>query len=89
MTRPAGRRWMQIRAAMAARNEPCAICRQPIDYGLRWPHPDAFVIDHRWPLAHGGHPTSDRNLRPAHNRCNRTKSDRLPVRGDGHPSRPW
>ncbi|WP_168702372.1 HNH endonuclease, partial [Gordonia paraffinivorans] len=40
------------------------------------PHPEAFVVDHKTPFAHGGADTID-NKQPAHNRCNRVKSDRL------------
>lgn len=54
---------------------PCAICGEPIDYTVKYPHPDSFVVDHIVPLAAGGtdHIT---NCQPTHRRCNSAKSAR-------------
>lgn len=62
------------RARIAHGKPPCALCGKPIDYDLRYPHPWSFTVDHRLPLALGGADTLD-NKQPAHNRCNRAKSD--------------
>ena len=61
-------------------NPPCAICGQPIDYGLRYPHPRSYVVDHIVPLDHDG-PDTIANKQPAHRDCNRAKGARL----DGGP----
>lgn len=54
--------------------EGCAFCQQPIDLSVPWPDPKSFVVDHAVPTSHGG--TDDyRLLRPAHNDCNRTRSN--------------
>lgn len=60
-----------------ARNEPpCALCGQPIDYMLRYPHPDSYVLDHIRPLHKGG--TDDlANKQPSHRRCNSAKAARI------------
>nr|WP_168698771.1 HNH endonuclease signature motif containing protein [Gordonia paraffinivorans] len=63
------------RRIIARGQPPCAICNQPIDYTIPYPDPDSFVVDHKTPFAHGGKDTLD-NKQPAHNRCNRIKSDR-------------
>ena len=54
--------------------EPCALCGQPIDLGLPYPHPDSFTVDHTVPTSQGGADDLDL-LRPAHNACNRQRSD--------------
>jgi 5-methylcytosine-specific restriction endonuclease McrA len=54
--------------------EPCCFCHQPIDLSVRYPAPDAFVVDHSVPTSHGGRDDYDL-LRPAHNRCNRQRSN--------------
>lgn len=69
------------RASIRRARPPCAICGNPIDYGLRVRNPDgtvnqdAFVVDHVVSLKRGGTDTLD-NKQPAHWRCNRAKSDR-------------
>lgn len=54
--------------------EPCVFCRRPIDLSLRWPDPWCFVVDHDTPTSHGGG-DEYAQLRPAHNRCNRERSN--------------
>lgn len=65
--------------AVIARGKPdCALCGEPIDYTLKYPHLMCFVVDHILPVIH--HPElADvlSNKQPAHNTCNRAKSDRL------------
>lgn len=53
---------------------PCALCQQPIDLELRYPHPLSFTVDHITPTSHGGSDDFDQ-LRPVHNRCNRARSN--------------
>lgn len=53
---------------------PCVLCGRPIDLSIRYPDPDSFTVDHRVPTSHGGRDDYDL-LRPAHNRCNRQRSN--------------
>lgn len=59
----------QVRAG-----QPCALCHQPIDLSIRYPDPQAFTVDHIVPTSLGGSDHHDQ-WQPAHNRCNRAKSD--------------
>lgn len=63
------------RATVAATKPPCAICGEVIDYSLRWPHPDCYVVDHITPIDKGG-PDTLSNKQAAHHRCNREKSNK-------------
>jgi len=64
------------RAAIARTKPDCALCLQPIDYALKYPDPQAFVVDHRIPVALGGPDTID-NKQPAHAGCNWAKAAKL------------
>lgn len=55
----------------------CAICGQPVDFTIKYPHPLSACIDHIIPVAKGGHPSDLDNLQLAHMTCNRQKSDKL------------
>jgi hypothetical protein len=57
--------------------EPCVFCRQPIPLDAKYPHPLALVADHRIPTSRGGtdHYGDGDLIRPAHNKCNRTRSN--------------
>lgn len=55
----------------------CAICGQPVDMSLRYPHPMARSVDHIVPINRGGHPSELSNLQLAHWACNRAKADKL------------
>lgn len=59
----------QVRAG-----RPCVFCSRHIDLSLRYPDPESFVVDHAIPTSHGGRDDYDL-LRPAHNGCNRQRSD--------------
>lgn len=54
--------------------EPCCFCKQPIDLDLPYPDPWSFTVDHSTPTSRGGTDHYDL-LRPAHNRCNRARSN--------------
>lgn len=60
-----------------ARETVCAICGQPVDKNLKYPHPLSATVDHIVPVAKGGHPSALENLQLAHWTCNRQKSDKL------------
>lgn len=55
----------------------CWICGQPVDKSLKSPDPMSKTVDHRIPVSKGGHPSDLDNLRLAHRKCNREKSDKL------------
>ncbi|MFS0867187.1 HNH endonuclease [Microbacterium sp. 179-B 1A2 NHS] len=70
------RRFRQLKAQLRGQRRPCSICGQPIDYALKWPHPNSFSADHRLPLSTHPELAEDfGNLQPAHLRCNQGKSD--------------
>ena len=54
--------------------EGCCFCGQPIDLAIRYPEPLSFTVDHEIPTSHGGRDDIDL-LRPAHNHCNRARSN--------------
>lgn len=61
-------------AARVRAGEPCALCGQPIDLSIRYPHPEAFTVDHITPTSHGGNDHID-GLRPSHAACNRARGN--------------
>ena len=80
-------RWRQFRgdsyrthlpAVIARDGEGCALCGDPIDLTLRWPHPLSRSLDHVVPRALGGSNDLD-NLRLAHVACNRERTDRFDI----------
>ena len=62
--------YQKARAELRTLGLPCWVCRQPIDYTLRWPHPGSFTADHVIELDRGGDLTDPANLRACHARCN-------------------
>jgi 5-methylcytosine-specific restriction endonuclease McrA len=64
------------RRALAREKPPCHICGGEIDYELKYPHLDSFVVDHVIPIARGGLDVIE-NKAASHSRCNRAKSDKL------------
>ena len=66
------------RRALSKGHPPCAWCGEDIDYNADYLDPMAFQVDHVMPLNRGGTDTLD-NVVPAHRKCNRQKSDRLPM----------
>lgn len=63
------------RAVIRRQHPPCGICQQPIDYTLRYPDPQSFVVDHITPLTRGGTDELD-NKQAAHRLCNSLKSNK-------------
>lgn len=65
----------RMRTRIAATRAGCHICGREIDYGLKWPDPMCFVVDHLQPIARGGaHDLS--NAAAAHAECNSKKRAR-------------
>ena len=62
-----------------ARGKPdCALCGEPIDYTLKYPHLRSFVVDHILPVNHYPELADElSNKQPAHNDCNRLKWDKV------------
>ena len=61
-------------ARLVKAGEPCCFCYQPIDLGVPYPEPMSFTVDHALPTSLGGTDHYD-GLRPAHNHCNRQRSN--------------
>ncbi|MGX6962441.1 HNH endonuclease [Vagococcus xieshaowenii] len=55
----------------------CGICGKPVNLQLKAPDPMSPTVDHKIPVAKGGHPSAIENLQLAHWTCNRQKSDKL------------
>lgn len=69
----------KARTRLRRKRLPCWICGGPIDYTLKTPHPDSFELDHVLPVVlHPELGLDAGNHAPAHRRCNREKSDKLP-----------
>ena len=60
-----------------AQQEVCALCGNPVDKTLKFPHPMSATVDHIIPVAKGGHPSALDNLQLAHLICNQVKSSKL------------
>ena len=79
-----------LSANLRAMGRPCSICSMPIDYSLRYPHPDSFSVDHAKPRSTHPHLAEDpANLLPSHLRCNVSRGTRDPKPPIGHTSRNW
>lgn len=74
------------RKEMAARQEPCALCGNPIDYSLPPGDPWSFELDEIVPVSRfreGGYESAEQcaqdpaNHQPAHRVCNRMKGNRM------------
>ena len=63
----------EFRARCQATNAVCWRCRQPINYRAQPQAPDAFEVDHKYPVS--THPDLAYQVhlwRPSHSRCNRS-----------------
>jgi 5-methylcytosine-specific restriction endonuclease McrA len=85
-----GRPWDRQRAThyreAKARNEPCWICKQPIDWAAPPRTPRSYSTDHQTPTSHGGGDALS-NLRTSHYGCNSARGNL--TRGDFPTSRKW
>jgi 5-methylcytosine-specific restriction endonuclease McrA len=86
----------RVRAEGRAKNEPCGICRERINYDLVKPHPMAVTVQHVKSRARFPELTWDPgNWVPAHYRCNvgdRTEDDAVRAAASmeiGVTSQPW
>lgn len=65
-----------IRTKGASGNLPCSLCHQPIDYRLRYPHPQSCSVQHVKSRVLFPHLTWVRaNWAPAHLDCNKSAGD--------------
>lgn len=69
----AGSGWSKLRAQVLAEEPDCWICADPIDPGLRWPHPMSGTGDHVVPIEAGGAILDRANVRAAHRTCNQQR----------------
>lgn len=68
------------RKIIAVDQPPCHICGEPIDYDAKHLDPMSFTIDHITPLTKGGEELDViDNIKAAHRKCNRAKSDKVAV----------
>lgn len=68
----------KIRAYLQMSQEPCWICKLPIDYSLGAPNKLAMVADELVPVSMGGSPYTRTNVRAAHWVCNSWRSTKPP-----------
>lgn len=79
-----------FRAECTAADAPCWLCGQPIDYTLPMEHPEAFQVDHAYPVDHRPELAEDpANFRPSHKHCNLRRGNREPFIDLGIPSENW
>lgn len=74
---PAVRR--QLRARVFANSDVCAICGYQVDKSLAPFTPESPEVDEIIPVARGGDPYQFENLQLTHRKCNRQKSDKMPL----------
>ena len=68
----------------------CWLCGKPIDYALPAGHPDAWNLDHAWPVStHPELAEDPANFRPSHADCNERRGDKAPFIALGTPSEDW
>lgn len=74
---PALRR--QLRARIFAQTDVCAICGYAVNKKLEPYLPESPELDEKIPVARGGDPFDINNLQLTHRKCNRAKSDKMPM----------
>lgn len=62
-----------------ANSDVCAICGYAVDKTLSAFTPHSPEVDEIIPVARGGDPYDFSNLQLTHRKCNRQKSDKMPV----------
>lgn len=71
-------------------NTTCHLCGQPIDYKAEQSHPDAFELDHFYPVSERPDLIEDpANFRASHGSCNRRRGNRAATYALGNTSRTW
>src|SRR5690606_1422950 len=73
--RKAGRPWRRIKNRIRRTATVCALCGEPIDTNLRFPHPRSLSIDHIVPVSLGGREYAHSNVRATHLECNRKRGN--------------
>lgn len=72
-----GRRYQTFKAAVRNVHQdhglPCALCDQPINYALHYPHPLSWSLDHIRSMMAGGAVFDPANTQPSHLRCNQSR----------------
>jgi len=77
-------------ANQRAKQLPCWICRQPINYEAKANSSDAFEVDHIKPVStHPELAEEPMNLASSHGGCNRSKGARALKPTLGNTSRNW
>lgn len=99
MARKAGRAYQEFKARIrivhAHQLRPCALCTEPIDYQLRYPHPQCWSLDHRVALHQGGNEFDPLNAQASHLVCNQSRgasegnARRKPALVPQHTSKRW
>jgi 5-methylcytosine-specific restriction endonuclease McrA len=88
------RRWRALKVKFKElcrlESRPCWLCGQAIDYDLPHDHPDAFSVDHRFPVSTHRHLGDDpANLEASHARCNKSRGAKAQPMQLGSRSRAW
>lgn len=85
-----GGNWRKLVANQRAKQLPCWICRQPINYAAKANSSDAFEVDHIKPLSTHPHLAEEpTNLASVHSLCNRAKGAKAASPALGDTSRNW
>lgn len=89
-------RWVQdstsrrrVSAIVRARREPCCICGERINYGLKWPDPQSFSVQHLQSRKARPDLVFDvLNCKAAHLDCNQSQGEE-PIITERVTSRRW
>ena len=68
-----------LRNRIFSQQDNCAICGYAVDKRLGPYMPESPELDEKIPVARGGDPYDITNLQLTHRKCNRAKSDKMPV----------
>lgn len=70
--------------------EPCWLCTEDINYGLKHPHPRSWTLDHAITVHQKPELMLDpANFRSAHKECNEVRGTDEPPMDLGHPAEVW
>lgn len=69
----------RLRARIFSQADNCAICGFAVDKTLGPYLPESPELDEKIPVARGGDPYDINNLQLTHRKCNRAKSDKMPM----------